>query len=237
MNLPSRMNKAQKELYESWTKEGFDIDDEMIKELRALGGKNNTGASVEREAELVLLSLHLANVPQTKACKKCTRKFQTNYVYNAYCSDDCRAGALAEIGINWDSERSETDRWEFYEPPSIISPELYEKLLAWAKEIVRQADEVAPMQEQIKITKAKMEALSYPVCFITDEELNLDISPLVIERNYFSSKYASPEDIEIAKHARANLPSEPVADPAPQPSAHKKSSPVDLSSLSSLFDD
>lgn len=149
MNLPSKMNKAQRELYESWVALGFEIDDGMIAELWTLGTGTKKPPSVmeiEREAELVLLSLRTGTVPLTMECKLCRRKYQTNYQYNKYCSNDCRAIALSELGIKWDEEKSESERWYPFEPPSTIRPETYQKLLKWAEKLLDRPIPTQPVE-------------------------------------------------------------------------------------------
>jgi hypothetical protein len=79
------------------------------------------------EAEALLQALEKPATHTIKMCKRCGEPFGTNYRGVAYCSDTCRAKALAQIGIRWDWKKSPEERWGG-EPPSVLSPQLVKLL-------------------------------------------------------------------------------------------------------------
>jgi len=58
-----------------------------------------------------------------KNCKwpPCQQRFAANYKSVAYCSNKCRADALADIGIDWNYSKSEEERWAGT-PPLVVPP-------------------------------------------------------------------------------------------------------------------
>lgn len=67
--------------------------------------------NASREAEAVI---NFVKAPQTYArvtCRSCGQEFLVNRANVALCSDRCRANELAEMGIDWDWNRSPESRW------------------------------------------------------------------------------------------------------------------------------
>lgn len=81
------------------------------------------GPKVSREAEAVLAYVEKPSDFRTKNCKICLERFSHSYGAVAYCSDRCRAKALAEIGISWNPDKKPEERWEFQEPPLVVPKE------------------------------------------------------------------------------------------------------------------
>jgi len=72
-----------------------------------------------------------------KKCKRCNEMFGTNYRGVAYCSDSCRASAFEQqTGIKWNYERSSPEQRWGGEPPLVVPPAVFKKLLPWAQHIV-----------------------------------------------------------------------------------------------------
>lgn len=80
------------------------------------------------EAEAVLTFIQSPRLFITKKCKRCKAAFSTNYKSVGYCSNTCRALALAELGIKWDPFKPLEVRWGG-EPPLVISPEAMQTLM------------------------------------------------------------------------------------------------------------
>lgn len=89
-----------------------------------------------REANAVLLSLHNPTTVIMRKCPECNEKFQTNYKYSRYCSNECLEAALKKRGLTWHPEKSAEDRWKG-EPPSTISPQTLKVLVQWARAILQ----------------------------------------------------------------------------------------------------
>lgn len=79
---------------------------------------------ISRESEAVLSLLEGREVFIERACLFCQRHFKVNLASVAYCSDECRAKRLQEMGIDWNPERSQTDRWN----GSLVLPENLQKI-------------------------------------------------------------------------------------------------------------
>lgn len=122
-----RLNKLASKL-------GMNID-KLLEEvpLTEIGSE-----AVERralEAESVLYYIQSKGKGfQQKACKFCEGLFLHTYFNVAYCSDNCRANALAEHGIVWNpSRQNDSDRWNINNKgfvPKVIGTEATETLKA-----------------------------------------------------------------------------------------------------------
>lgn len=89
-----------------------------------------------REANAVLTSLYNVTTVVMRTCPECSEKFQTNYKYSRYCSNECLKAALKKRGLAWHPEKSAEDRWQG-EPPATISPPTLKVLVQWARAILR----------------------------------------------------------------------------------------------------
>jgi len=66
-----------------------------------------------REAEAVLAYVDEPKKFKQRPCKNCESVFAADRGNVAYCSDDCRKHALAQIGIIWDPDKDPRERWDF----------------------------------------------------------------------------------------------------------------------------
>lgn len=143
MSLPEKLNKAQRERVDLFTSLGVEITPELEKDILSLSPRTQEKSvpqsimpRIVREAEAVLTSLFSPKTVITRECLSCKEKFQTNYMSEHYCSNECRVAAMAEIGIAWDPNKPEAERYEFKEPPSTIGKLTYHKLRQWAQTIL-----------------------------------------------------------------------------------------------------
>ena len=123
----------------------------FLEELKAYKETKETDQFYDREASLVLVSLHRPGEVLTKTCPNCKEKFQTNYKYQGICSRACMKEMLADRGLIWNPERDEDDRWKG-EPPSTIKTETLKALYEWAKEVVK-AYEDLPEEDVVEEVK------------------------------------------------------------------------------------
>lgn len=82
---------------------------------------------VSREAEAVLFYLYDSRKFVQKECLHCGFVFAVNRGNVGYCSDDCRIRELDRRGITWDSNKDDSERWEFREPLT-VHPQVLEHL-------------------------------------------------------------------------------------------------------------
>jgi hypothetical protein len=95
-------------------KAGIDID-QLMAELPSteIGSEAVERRSIEAESVLFYIQTRGKGF-QEKVCKnsECRKLFLHTYEAVAYCSEQCRADALAEYGIGWNFERkSDAERW------------------------------------------------------------------------------------------------------------------------------
>lgn len=69
--------------------------------------------NTSREAEAVLAYVDEPKKFTQRPCKWCESVFAADRGSVAYCSDDCRKHALAELGIVWDPNKDPRERWDF----------------------------------------------------------------------------------------------------------------------------
>lgn len=120
-----------------------------MKELRKKKkASQETADAIDKEATLVLKSLFRPTSVVTRECKHCNQHFQTDYAYKFYCTRKCLKSALEAVGIDWDPDKTEADRWGG-EPPSTIYPETLKKLREWAIKILEHPVETNPTPEPI----------------------------------------------------------------------------------------
>lgn len=109
-------------------------DAEKLAELLGIeapkGNPYETPEDVSREAEA---TLQYAETPESfirKNCKSCGRTFAHTRGAIAYCSNNCRARGLEQIGIQWDWLRPVEARWSLYAggEPLVVPPEALELL-------------------------------------------------------------------------------------------------------------
>jgi hypothetical protein len=86
--------------------------------------------ALQEEAEAVLSYVYDRDGWLIKTCKNCGHEFAANYKYISFCSNPCRQSAMDAIGLGWNPERSEDERWEAIgiEKPGIVPPEALEAL-------------------------------------------------------------------------------------------------------------
>jgi hypothetical protein len=75
--------------------------------------------TTSREAEAVMAYVHRSHEFKRVACKWCEGVFAVDRANVAYCRDECRAKALAEIGIVWDPRKPQDERWDYREPLTV----------------------------------------------------------------------------------------------------------------------
>ena len=63
----------------------------------------------------------------TVKCKRCGRNFAVDMNHVSYCSNNCRASALRDIGIIWNHSKKDSERWQtdqnWGEIPLIVPPD------------------------------------------------------------------------------------------------------------------
>jgi len=139
----SNLNAKQKQIYEQFKDDpDFDMEAALAKfqkaptQARQIKRIKEPKESVSRELRLVIEILHRRVELVQRACGECGKTFACDYLYAAFCSDQCRAANLFRLtGIIWDPDKSERERWSG-EPPSIIKPETLEQLHNFAKAIL-----------------------------------------------------------------------------------------------------
>lgn len=139
----SNLNAKQKQIYEQFKDDpDFDMEAALAKfqkaptQARQIKRVKEPKESVSRELRLVIEILHRRVELVQRACGECGKTFACDYLYAAFCSDQCRAANLFRLtGIIWDPDKSERERWSG-EPPSIIKPETLEQLHNFAKAIL-----------------------------------------------------------------------------------------------------
>lgn len=146
MALPTELNAAQKKKLAFFQEWGIEIGPKQEELILALGPKravdkvkpaNAANATkITREVEGVLRSLHIPNTVLTRTCPTCKQRFQTNYMSESYCSDECRTRFLLSIGITFDRNKTEAERWFPTEPPTTIPPLVYIQLVKYAHHIL-----------------------------------------------------------------------------------------------------
>lgn len=129
-----------------WDEGGYNnekVEERVVSDRKNQPAANRTAAIAEaelrdrkrREVELVLSTLHGFDTTSIRLCKYCNSEFATNYNYERYCSDLCRAGALRARGIVWNPDKSGDERW-MGQPPSTISPATLAALKIWAHKLL-----------------------------------------------------------------------------------------------------
>lgn len=101
--------------------------------LTEIGPEAVERKSLEAESVLFYIQSKGKGFSQ-KSCTYCKGLFLHTYFNVAYCSDNCRANALAEHGIIWNSQRqNDSDRWNIKNKgfvPKVIGTEATEALMA-----------------------------------------------------------------------------------------------------------
>lgn len=132
------------------------LDEEERAELQriiAKRQKRESAEAIDREAYAVL---RFINKPQSlilKTCSQCGEKFRTNYSYQGLCSRGCLKSALEAIGLVWNPNKTEQDRWQG-EPPVSIKPETLKMLRQWATQILEMPENSKPTPEPVPVTPA-----------------------------------------------------------------------------------
>lgn len=80
--------------------------------------------TTSRDAEAVMAYVHRPQEFKRVACKWCESVFAVDRANVAYCRDECRKKALAEIGIIWDPRKPQEERWDYREPLTVRSEAL-----------------------------------------------------------------------------------------------------------------
>lgn len=71
----------------------------------------NQQDAARREADSVVLYVENPALFRETDCRQCGRHFATNYGSVAMCSDKCRRDWLRNIGIEWNPNKSQDERW------------------------------------------------------------------------------------------------------------------------------
>lgn len=117
-----------------------------------------TPHDLSMHAEAVLLSLQQPSHFMMKKCKYCQEEFGTNYRSVGYCSDAHRAKALRQMGIEWNPHKTAEERWGG-EPPLVIPPEAYRKLVKFAEILLAQREIVESQHQE---TPSESRGISVP---------------------------------------------------------------------------
>lgn len=133
-----------KKLIEMYEKRGLDKrkpeEYETLKEqyqaLLVSNSSTEASRSIHKEAEFVLHTLSVPDIARNVTCPECDGFFQTNYVYQLYCSFSCLKEAVERKGLIWDPNKPAAERWRG-EPPSVIKPSTLRSLLPWAYAIIK----------------------------------------------------------------------------------------------------
>jgi hypothetical protein len=135
---------------------GFSVDD-MLEQIPAtdFGAEAVERSQIEAESVLFYIKTKGKGFQQkTCAWKECDGLFLHTYSAVAYCSDECRAWALAEHGLIWNyHRRSDSERWNVANKgyvPKVISAEATAALIESGNffgEIPEQRDEEDDVQD------------------------------------------------------------------------------------------
>lgn len=105
-------------------------DDKRRARLAALFGmapptqeELNEAVDKSREAEAALAYYNEPSRFKEVTCKQCGLRFAVNRGSVAYCSDSCRRKMLADIGIEWDPNKTPEERWKPGVEPFIVTPQ------------------------------------------------------------------------------------------------------------------
>lgn len=134
---------------------GFSVEDLLeAVPLTQIGTEAQVRFTIEAESVLFYIETKGKGFEQ-KTCKHCDGLFLHTYSAVAYCSDDCRAYALAENGIIWNFERKrDSDRWNAKGQgyvPKVIGVEATQALIDsgnFVGEIPEQREESNDVQNQ-----------------------------------------------------------------------------------------
>lgn len=85
-----------------------------------------------------------------KICPECGEQFATNRDYMTRCSDECLQATLEKLGLIWNPEAEEEDRWQA-EIPALIEPTTLAVLKNWAREILRVSDSIKQLEGESTI--------------------------------------------------------------------------------------
>lgn len=114
--MPPRRKKSQKNDLDRLSllagKLGINVDN-LLEEvpLTEVGPEAITRHEIEAESVLFYIESKGKGF-SAKNCKHCSRAFLHTYQAVNYCSDECRAWALAEFGLIWNyHRRRDADRW------------------------------------------------------------------------------------------------------------------------------
>lgn len=129
-------------------KKAFADEPELLAEYLAKKVNKDPERDI-REAELVFAHLQNPLSSLEVTCKACGLKFRTNYKYCKHCSPNCLRESLAKMGMNWDANKSQEERWGG-QIPSVIAPATLEKLREWAQVLL--SSPIHPQPEQVAST-------------------------------------------------------------------------------------
>lgn len=103
-----------------------DLTGESLESLQKLAAPTDTPETKSNHAEAVLAYAEAKGKGwETKICKSCNEAFAAlPYPKVAYCTNTCRAKSLADIGILWRPNRTESERWDRVIPLVVPAPAL-----------------------------------------------------------------------------------------------------------------
>lgn len=125
MSTSAKESKSIKELREFLEAAGVQPDSVLPQQAEeTIAAKEMNSLS----AEATLISLKWPELERVrKDCLSCGRRFLTDYLSVAYCSDKCRALELDRYGLDW-SNKTARQRWGGYQPPGLIPPDALEAM-------------------------------------------------------------------------------------------------------------
>lgn len=123
-------------------------------------------ATASREAEATLAYVKEPEKFRKIECRHCGKTFAVNRANVSCCSDKCRAGELAALGIEWDFTRDPAERWvgDFFGEPLTVPPaalELADRALTERAAVVAtelpQQESQAPAHTQADQTQEELD--------------------------------------------------------------------------------
>lgn len=113
--------------------------------------------AVSQEAEAVIAYVDAPKQFTPRLCRECQSQFLTDYGSVAFCSDRCRKAHLESLGIRWDYQKSQYERWSG-RIPLVIGPEALRVLQEVSQHAAMSApsidvlDESSPPTHQLSLS-------------------------------------------------------------------------------------
>lgn len=133
LKLPAKLTPNQRKAYEVFSAAGIPFTQEIIGLILAAdpdaASTKEAHAAAMRQADFFLRCLDDPRILVKKICKECHLPFATDYASVGFCSDECRQTAYAKIGIEFDPDKHESERYDYKIPPAVIPPAVLQKLV------------------------------------------------------------------------------------------------------------